>query len=148
MIRAFLGKHCTFFVRGIHCVNSNLVIYIPFNCSWRAQIPRLNSWSVGSSMMQTHPILPISSSPKTPDPVPKFPSSSGAPASLNSDHHNRNSHHGHVRLVPKPPTPSPPSNFPNRLTQAEQRTLEQRMQKRQVKEFMGVRCPPKSPIRH
>jgi hypothetical protein len=31
--------------------------------------------------------------------------------------------------------------LPNRLTQAEQRQLEQRMQKRQVKEFMGV-CPP------
>ncbi|KAG6180680.1 protein transporter tim9 [Claviceps aff. purpurea] len=29
-------------------------------------------------------------------------------------------------------------NSPNRLTQAEQRTLEQRMQKRQVKEFMGA----------
>ncbi|KND92349.1 Mitochondrial import inner membrane translocase subunit TIM9 [Tolypocladium ophioglossoides CBS 100239] len=34
------------------------------------------------------------------------------------------------------------------LTSAEQRTLEQRMQKRQVKEFMGVRRPLQAPTAH
>lgn len=42
-------------------------------------------------------------------------------------------------LFPKQPAPSKThSSQCDRLTQAEQRQLEQRMQKRQVKEFMGV----------